>query len=579
MKTHTKLALTCAILGSLVACVPSELPIDQVKEYVSVDVPVADFDENKDGTLNYSEQRALWTTLDAEGRSALAVKLKVSMEDLNAYFADENQPGEIVIDFSGLKGDTGEAGADGEDGQDGQDGVDGTNGQDGVDGTNGQDGADGKDGQDGAAGADGKDGQDGVDGKDGQDGVDGKDGATGATGEKGDTGSAYIDPNLEIIIEGARKEKQLAQEFYSKLEVVDIEYDYYFDPETGHSKVTPIEDKPRRSLTEYELETIGDLAAAHARGWTGEDVDIVIVDVFNDVNNNAQWGYICSNYWQAHGCTVKEYIDSVAPDSNLTFHEIGYVDGSGDIKSVYLDQWVTDGKDIANLSYGGMVNTDGLDSTIEEDKEFIEYIDDLNAVTSLKGFETLIPEITNNYWDASENSYANLTTIAAGNDAALCDTFSTCNYIALINVSNDARDYNPEAYEDSTNATIVVGASNAEGTDLASYSNHAGLLKDHFIVAPSLPLFDEYYEYDSLKPDEEVYYDVLQEQYGTSFSAPLVAGTAALLMDKYDITAGDTIANILFATADDLGEAGVDAKFGHGMLNVGNALSPLGAIN
>ena len=64
---------------------------------------------------------------------------------------------------------------------------------------------------------------------------------------------------------------------------------------------------------------------------------------------------------------------------------------------------------------------------------------------------------------------------------------------------------------------------------------------------------------------------------GTSYAAPVVAGVAALIMDKFG-TSAVTTKGLIFDTADDLGATGVDEVFGHGRLNAGRALSPVGNL-
>ena len=59
---------------------------------------------------------------------------------------------------------------------------------------------------------------------------------------------------------------------------------------------------------------------------------------------------------------------------------------------------------------------------------------------------------------------------------------------------------------------------------------------------------------------------------GTSSAAPKVAAAAALVKAKFGTNAVNT-KKILLQTADDLGERGVDAVFGHGRLNVIKALN------
>ena len=64
---------------------------------------------------------------------------------------------------------------------------------------------------------------------------------------------------------------------------------------------------------------------------------------------------------------------------------------------------------------------------------------------------------------------------------------------------------------------------------------------------------------------------------GTSFAAPLVSGTIGLMQARWpwleDHAA--TTADIVLATARDLGEPGVDPVYGHGLLDVEAAVSPL----
>ena len=106
---------------------------------------------------------------------------------------------------------------------------------------------------------------------------------------------------------------------------------------------------------------------------------------------------------------------------------------------------------------------------------------------------------------------------------------------------------------------MFVGALDDNGVSLASYSYYAGNLKNDFIVAND---------------------DVLSkgDAAGTSFAAPRVAGAAALVKQKFPSLTSAQIKQVLLQTADDLGSTGVDAIYGHGKLNVMNALSPQGKV-
>ncbi len=62
---------------------------------------------------------------------------------------------------------------------------------------------------------------------------------------------------------------------------------------------------------------------------------------------------------------------------------------------------------------------------------------------------------------------------------------------------------------------------------------------------------------------------------GSKFAAAKVAGAAAILQHKYPELDAQGAKDILLATAEDLGEEGVDDVYGHGELHLGAALSPI----
>lgn len=111
---------------------------------------------------------------------------------------------------------------------------------------------------------------------------------------------------------------------------------------------------------------------------------------------------------------------------------------------------------------------------------------------------------------------------------------------------------------------ISVGSVDSNNV-ISSFSNRAGISQNHFLVAPGEGIA-------ALATNGSVL-----NQSGTSFAAPLVAGAAALLKQNAPHLTGNEIATILLTTARDLGAAGVDDIYGHGLLDVENALTPYGA--
>ena len=119
-------------------------------------------------------------------------------------------------------------------------------------------------------------------------------------------------------------------------------------------------------------------------------------------------------------------------------------------------------------------------------------------------------------------------------------------------------------------AMLIVGAVD-ENNVIADFSDRAGdsISKDYFLVAPGVNIVAPWVT-DADGPG--LYY-----LNGTSFSAPHVTGAAALLFERWPTLTAREVADILLNTATDLGEPGVDNIYGHGLLNVDAALSPVGA--
>ena len=66
---------------------------------------------------------------------------------------------------------------------------------------------------------------------------------------------------------------------------------------------------------------------------------------------------------------------------------------------------------------------------------------------------------------------------------------------------------------------------------------------------------------------------------GTSFSAPQIAGAAALLAQAFPTLSGAQIVQILLTSARDAGATGTDTVYGRGVLDLTKAFGPLGALS
>ena len=111
-------------------------------------------------------------------------------------------------------------------------------------------------------------------------------------------------------------------------------------------------------------------------------------------------------------------------------------------------------------------------------------------------------------------------------------------------------------------AYIIAGAVDTNN-QITSFSNRAGVAMNYYMVAPGTGLILPWNGGSALLS-------------GTSFSAPLIAGAAALIMERWPTLTARDVANILLFSATDLGAAGVDTVYGHGLLNLAAALQPLG---
>jgi len=104
---------------------------------------------------------------------------------------------------------------------------------------------------------------------------------------------------------------------------------------------------------------------------------------------------------------------------------------------------------------------------------------------------------------------------------------------------------------------IAVGG--LRGGDIWTASNRAGNLRDFFLVA------------DVVSPNGL--------QVGTSMATPRVAAVAAEVSSQFPFLSPEEVVQVLFQSARDLGNPGVDATFGHGEVDLNAALSAVGEGN
>ena len=125
---------------------------------------------------------------------------------------------------------------------------------------------------------------------------------------------------------------------------------------------------------------------------------------------------------------------------------------------------------------------------------------------------------------------------------------------------------------------IIVGSVNDAGV-FSAFSNRAGSEASWFLSALGERVCCVY-ENGVLKVTTDSsggrFVSVIS---GTSFSAPQVAGAAALLRQAFPNLTATEVVDLLLRTAREAGAAGTDATYGRGILDIGNAFAPQGTTS
>ena len=119
--------------------------------------------------------------------------------------------------------------------------------------------------------------------------------------------------------------------------------------------------------------------------------------------------------------------------------------------------------------------------------------------------------------------------------------------------------------DENRNAWLFVTATspNLTGYDLAGYANKCGKLMDICVAAPGTNGF-----YNTITESSQGFA-------GTSSATPVVTALAATILQKWPQLTGQQAGQVIMKTARDIGAAGVDEVFGHGLVDFKAALSPV----
>ena len=116
------------------------------------------------------------------------------------------------------------------------------------------------------------------------------------------------------------------------------------------------------------------------------------------------------------------------------------------------------------------------------------------------------------------------------------------------------------------NLVIIAGALDASNGALADFSNKAGNSSPHYLGALGV----------RVRAIDEAGTSFLWS--GTSFAAPIVSGAVALLAQAFPNLTSAQIVDLLFRSAIDIGDPGIDPIFGNGAIDLSRAFAPQGSL-
>ena len=278
--------------------------------------------------------------------------------------------------------------------------------------------------------------------------------------------------------------------------------------------------------TMYSRIDLDGLSDAHSSGWTGKGKTITVLDGTYNTGD--------------HGRYVSDIARMVAPGAsrNEFNSNTALSDSSTNLSTM--------ASDIITTSVGYAPSTVASNGTLESNLN--------NFVSSLESSDALVTVAAqHSNWSGTRTDGS---TSRTGNGG-----FSTCSNTGTMTIAT----CNTWSVTDDLNSDNVIYVGEVDSNDeIPFWSNQAGgEHKNQFIVTSS--------DHITLASDGE--------PNGNSLAAPRVAGAGALVRQKFPNLTGAQTAIVILHTADDLGVSGVDDVFGHGKLNVGKALSPVGNLH
>jgi subtilisin family serine protease len=128
------------------------------------------------------------------------------------------------------------------------------------------------------------------------------------------------------------------------------------------------------------------------------------------------------------------------------------------------------------------------------------------------------------------------------------------------------------------NGLVIIAASVDDQGVISNFSNKAGVSQASVLSALGQGICCEYRD-DAIYRFDQNGQTISRVFNGTSFSAPQIAGAAALLAQAFPNLTGSQIVNLLLTSASDAGDPGTDAIYGRGILDIARAFAPAGTTS
>ena len=264
---------------------------------------------------------------------------------------------------------------------------------------------------------------------------------------------------------------------------------------------------------------------AKARGFTGKNTTVNVIDDFNT----------------SHGHSVYEIASTIASDANIVKTNIAKSDNTLQSYDYIANAINTSGKfDIYNASWqiASSTSTNAATAIYNNQKETKTYASAQEYMYGITSYN-FITQIRNSAIDNDS-----IFVWAAGNESQ---------------TESGALSAMPLAFPELQGHFVNVVAVDKDN-NLAWYSNQCGITQNYCIAAPGSAWDTEAKDYAS----------------GTSFAAPAVSGAIATIKEAFPYMNAEKITQLLFVTAQDLGETGVDSVYGWGLLDMEKATRPVG---